>query len=43
MADKIPGADLAVIAGAGHAPPVSHPDEFNAVLRSFLAELGSVR
>jgi pimeloyl-ACP methyl ester carboxylesterase len=36
MAGKIPGATLAVIDGAGHAPPVSHPDEFNAVLRTFL-------
>jgi len=39
MADKIPGASLAVIEGAGHAPPVSHPAAFNAVLRSFLAGL----
>ena len=39
MADKIPDATLAVIDGAGHAPPVSHPDAFNAVLRSFLAGL----
>lgn len=36
MADKIPNATLAVIDGAAHAPPVSHPDEFNAALRSFL-------
>jgi pimeloyl-ACP methyl ester carboxylesterase len=39
MADKIPNATLAVIDGAAHAPPVSHPAEFNAVLRSFLDEL----
>ena len=39
MAGKIPGAQLAVIDGAGHAPPVSHPDAFNAVLRSFLTRL----
>lgn len=39
MADKISGARLAVIDGAGHAPPVTHPDEFNRELRSFLAEL----
>ena len=36
MAEKIPGAQLAVIAGAGHAPPVTHPGEFNAVVREFL-------
>jgi pimeloyl-ACP methyl ester carboxylesterase len=40
MADKIPGATLAVIDGAGHAPPVSHPDAFNDTLRAFLAGLG---
>ena len=39
MAGKIPGAALVVIDGAGHAPPVSHPDTFNAELRSFLAGL----
>ena len=39
MAGKIPGAQLAVIDGAGHAPPVTHPDAFNAVLRSFLTGL----
>jgi pimeloyl-ACP methyl ester carboxylesterase len=39
MADKIPGAVLAVIDGAGHAPPVSHPDAFNATLRAFLTGL----
>ena len=36
MAEKIPDAELAVIVGAGHAPPVTHPAEFNAVLRAFL-------
>jgi pimeloyl-ACP methyl ester carboxylesterase len=43
MADKIPDATLAVIDGAAHAPPVSHPEEFNAVLRSFLGGLGDAR
>jgi pimeloyl-ACP methyl ester carboxylesterase len=38
MADKIPDAELLVIDGAGHAPPVTHPNEFNAALRSFLAD-----
>lgn len=42
MADKIPGAALAVIDGAGHAPPVSHPDAFNAVVRTFLGGLSDV-
>ena len=37
MTEKMPDAELAVIAGAGHAPPVTHPAEFNAVLRAFLA------
>jgi pimeloyl-ACP methyl ester carboxylesterase len=40
MAAKIPGARLVTIDGAGHAPPVTHPDEFAAVLRAFLDELG---
>ena len=39
MAEKMPDAELAVIAGAGHAPPVTHPAEFNAVLRAFLARV----
>lgn len=39
MAAKIPGARLVTIDGAGHAPPVTHPDEFNTVLRGFLDEL----
>jgi pimeloyl-ACP methyl ester carboxylesterase len=38
MAAKIPRARLAVIDGAGHAPPVTHPDAFNAELRAFLGE-----
>ncbi len=38
MAAKIPGARLVTIAGAGHAPPVTHPDEFNAALREFLED-----
>jgi pimeloyl-ACP methyl ester carboxylesterase len=36
MADKIPQGELAVIEGAGHAPNVSHPHEFDATLRRFL-------
>ena len=33
LAEKIPGAELAVIAGAGHVPPLTHPKEFNGVAR----------
>jgi pimeloyl-ACP methyl ester carboxylesterase len=36
MADKIPGSVHAVIDGAGHAPNVEKPTEFNAVLADFL-------
>ena len=36
MAAKIPGAELVVIPGAGHAPNLSHPDVFNDSLRRFL-------
>ena len=36
MAEKLPCADLVVIPGAGHAPNVTHADEFDAALRSFL-------
>ena len=39
MASKIPKATIAVIQGSGHAPPVSHSDEFNTVLRTFLERL----
>jgi pimeloyl-ACP methyl ester carboxylesterase len=36
MAAKIPGATLAVIAGAGHAPMITHPNDFLAQVRAFL-------
>jgi pimeloyl-ACP methyl ester carboxylesterase len=39
MAAKIPGARLVTIAGAGHAPPVTNPDEFNAAVRAFLERI----
>jgi pimeloyl-ACP methyl ester carboxylesterase len=39
MAEKIPDATIAVIKGAGHAPPVSHSEEFNTVLRTYLERL----
>jgi pimeloyl-ACP methyl ester carboxylesterase len=41
MAGKIPDAELVVIVGAGHAPPVTHPEPFNAALRTFVVTLGT--
>ena len=38
MASKIPGAALAVIAGARHAPMITHPDAFCADIVTFLDE-----
>jgi pimeloyl-ACP methyl ester carboxylesterase len=40
MAAKIPGARLVVIPGAGHAPGVSHAEEFDTALRTFLDSVG---
>jgi pimeloyl-ACP methyl ester carboxylesterase len=39
MAAKIPGADKAVIPGAGHAANIDNPAAFNAALETFLAKL----
>ena len=39
MAEKIPGAKLEVIAGAGHSPQESHPEAVLPALDSFLASL----
>ncbi|MGH9134088.1 MAG: alpha/beta fold hydrolase [Ilumatobacteraceae bacterium] len=36
MAAKIPGAELAVIEGAGHAPPVSQPAAFTEAVLGFM-------
>lgn len=36
MAQKIPGADYALLAGCGHLGPMDQPDEFNQALRGFL-------
>lgn len=36
MAKKIPNSELVVIDGAGHAPNVSHPAEFDSAVASFL-------
>jgi pimeloyl-ACP methyl ester carboxylesterase len=40
MAERIPGAEILTIAGAAHAPMVSHPDAFLAGVEAFLAGLG---
>jgi len=37
MADGIPGAELRLIAGAGHLALLEQPDEVNAALRTWLA------
>ena len=36
LAAKIPGARQVIVAGAGHAVSVDHPDEFNRALLEFL-------
>ena len=38
LASGIPGARLAVIAGAGHLSSIDHPAEFFALVTAFLAE-----
>lgn len=38
MSDNIPGAQLAVIPGAGHLPNMETPDVFNKILREFLQQ-----
>ena len=40
MAAKIPGAELAVIEGAAHAPPVSQPAAFSDAVLGFLSRNG---
>jgi len=37
-ADMVPGAQLVVVEGAGHAPFISHPDIFLQQVRQFLHE-----
>ena len=39
MAQQLPTADLRMFEGCGHAPFLSHPEEFNAVLAQFFAGL----
>lgn len=41
MAAKIPAARKVVIAGAGHAPNIDQPEQFNAEITTFLAEVSS--
>ena len=36
---RIPGAELAVIAGAGHLSSLEQPERFNATLAAFLARI----
>jgi pimeloyl-ACP methyl ester carboxylesterase len=38
LAEEIPGAELAVVPGAGHLVGVDQPDELNALLRDFLQD-----
>jgi len=42
MASKIPGALHVVIAGAGHAPMLTHPDPFLAEVSAFVGSVDSV-
>lgn len=39
MSDRIPGAELVCIEGAGHLPNMERPDAFNAALEGFLKKL----
>jgi pimeloyl-ACP methyl ester carboxylesterase len=41
MADAVDGARLELIAGAGHLSAVEAPDEFNRLLRDFLASVSA--
>jgi pimeloyl-[acyl-carrier protein] methyl ester esterase len=43
LAKQLPYARLAEFAGAGHAPSLSRPDQFNALLREFSREAGDDR
>jgi 3-oxoadipate enol-lactonase len=40
FAGKIPGADLRIIEGAGHLPPLEQPDAFNRAVADFLKSVG---
>jgi pimeloyl-ACP methyl ester carboxylesterase len=41
MADAIPGAELAVIADAGHSPQFENPDAWWTAISTFLARVGA--
>ncbi len=41
MAARIPGAELMVVPGAGHAPNLTHPEVFDDSLRRFVDRLGA--
>ena len=43
MADTIPGATLEVVAGAGHAPNITHAAQFDDVVARFLRAVDGVR
>ena len=43
LAERIRGADLVVIDGAGHLSPCEAPEAFNRAVRRFLASAGTVR
>ncbi len=39
LADRVPGAEARIVAGAGHLAMVERPDETNAALRAFVDRL----
>jgi len=41
LATGIPGARMAVVAGAAHLPSLEHPDEFDGLVLPFLAATGA--
>ena len=43
LADHISGAELVVIDGVGHLSPCEAPEAFNAAVRRFLVDAGTVR
>ena len=40
LAGAIPGAEIAVVPGAGHAPHLERPEAFNRILADFADRLG---
>ena len=43
MADRIPGARLAIIPGAAHLTNLEQPDRFTHIVRSFAEEVATKR